>query len=251
LASISLAGFPILSTSSAKLSALLQERMHSQKKTALVFANSNLVMQCQHLRSWLRGEDVVLVNDGVGVDIAALMVAGQRFEENLNGTDFSPYLLKDLTTPHKLFLMGAAPGIAERAGRVIERDYGHEVVGTHDGFTTIDPQDLHGKINASGADIVLVALGNPRQEEWVRAHAPALRAGLLIGVGALFDFLSGNVPRAPRWMQALRMEWAFRLGHEPRRLVRRYTVDMVRFLVLCLRYPHRKAGVVRANGERL
>jgi beta-1,4-glucosyltransferase len=248
-ASISLAGLPILSTTSAKLSTLLQQRLQRHQKTSLVFANTNLVMQCPHLRTWLQDEEVVVVNDGVGVDIAALLFAGKRFKENLNGTDFSPYLLKDLKTPHKLFLLGGAAGVAEKAGSVIEREYGHQVVGIQDGFAAVPSLLLINRINASGADVVLVALGNPRQEEWVRAHSPQLSASLLMCVGALFDFLSGNVHRAPRWMQAFRLEWLFRLGREPRRLLRRYTLDIALFFILCLRYRRYQPGTTMAGGD--
>jgi beta-1,4-glucosyltransferase len=93
------------------------------------------------------------------------------------------------------------------------------------------------RINASGADIVLVALGNPRQEEWIRQNMGALNANLLVSVGALLDFLSGGVRRAPMWVQKIRFEWLYRLAQEPQRLLRRYTVDIARFLYLCLRYP--------------
>ncbi|MDT8992598.1 WecB/TagA/CpsF family glycosyltransferase [Curvibacter sp. APW13] len=249
-ANISLAGYSIRSTNSAALSALLQERLVGHIKTVLVFANANCVMQCQHLRTWLSGENVVLVNDGIGVDIAAMMVVGHRFEENLNGTDFLPFLFTQLATQQKVYLVGGMPEIAERAGKFIEAKFGHQVVGIQDGFSRIDPVLLQTRINSSGADVVLVALGNPRQEEWIKANAPNLNAPLVIGVGALLDFLSGTVVRAPVWMRALHLEWLFRLGHEPRRLMRRYTIDIGRFLSLCLRYPRDPLKQVKANGVR-
>lgn len=247
-ANISLAGFTIRSTNSAALSTLIQERLTSHIKTVLVFANANFVMQCQHLRTWLSAENVVLVNDGIGVDIAALMVVGHRFEENLNGTDFMPFMFSHMASSHRLFLVGGMPGIAESAGRVIEKKFSQQVVGTHDGFTNIDPVELREKINASGADIVLVALGNPRQEEWIQLNAPLLNSALVIGVGALLDFLSGNSTRAPIWMRGLHLEWLFRLWHEPRRLIRRYTIDIGRFLSLCLRYPRNHQSQVQTDG---
>jgi beta-1,4-glucosyltransferase len=81
---------------------------------------------------------------------------------------------------------------------------------------------------------VLVALGNPRQEAWILENSPELTPSTYIGVGALFDFMSGAMPRAPQWMRSVRMEWLFRLYKEPRRLVRRYTIDFLKFLYLCL-----------------
>lgn len=85
-------------------------------------------------------------------------------------------------------------------------------------------------INASGADIVLVALGVPRQELWLHRNAAFLNAGLTMGVGAAFDFFAGNVTRAPSWMRKARSEWMWRLAQEPRRLASRYLVGNGTFL---------------------
>jgi N-acetylglucosaminyldiphosphoundecaprenol N-acetyl-beta-D-mannosaminyltransferase len=78
------------------------------------------------------------------------------------------------------------------------------------------------QINRSGADVVWVGTGQPKQEKWMRRMRERLEAPLLIGVGAAFDFHAGLVPQAPLWMQNLGLEWSFRLAHEPRRLWRRY-----------------------------
>jgi len=234
-----LAGYPIISTTAAALSAMLQARLAAAKKTVLVFANTNFVLKCAPIRSWLCSEDVVIVNDGIGLDLAALIVCGRRYQENLNGTDFSPYLLKRLDVRRKIFLFGGKPGVAEKAGIVIEREFGHQVVGCLNGYSQMTSAALCDEINRSGAEIVLVAIGNPKQEEWIRANMSALNAKLFIGVGALFDFLSGGVQRAPRWIQRIHCEWLYRLYLEPRRLMRRYTVDVVSFLFLCLHWRHK------------
>ena len=89
-------------------------------------------------------------------------------------------------------------------------------------------------INASGADVVLVAFGNPAQETWILEHCDACDAPLMFGVGALLDFLSGNARRAPPWVRRLHLEWLYRLACEPRRLLRRYTWDLARFFRICL-----------------
>ncbi len=169
---------------------LAHERLESAHKTALLIANTNLILQCQPLRDWICSDEVVLVNDGIGLDIAALIKHGRHYQANLNGTDFLPYLLKALRTPQ--FSYGGKPGIAEKAGQVIERNFGQQVVGCMNGYTAISPTALCEAINNSGAEIVLVAKGNPLQEEWIRNHMRALDAKLFVGVGALFDFLSGE-----------------------------------------------------------
>jgi beta-1,4-glucosyltransferase len=89
-----LAGYPVLSIRSTDLCTLLQDRLEKRKKMALVFANTNFVVLCQPLRTWLCGQDVAIVNDGVGMDIAALFKYGEKFEENLNGTDFVPRFIR-------------------------------------------------------------------------------------------------------------------------------------------------------------
>lgn len=233
--SLPLAGYPIVSIASAALIPQLEQRLATPQKTILLFANTNLVLKCQAMRSWLCGHEVILVNDGIGLDIAALLMHGQRYQENLNGTDFLPLLLKSLQVRHKIYLLGGMPGVAEKAAAVIQNDMDHEVVGCTDGFSKLDADSLRHQINQSAAEIVLVAMGNPIQEEWIRANADALDARLLIGVGALFDFLSGKARRAPIWVQKIRFEWLFRLSLEPKRLLRRYTVDIASFMLLCLR----------------
>jgi exopolysaccharide biosynthesis WecB/TagA/CpsF family protein len=84
-------------------------------------------------------------------------------------------------------------------------------------------------INESGADILLLALGSPKQEAWFREHQSALRTPLTVGVGGTFEFLSGRIRRAPRWQQRCGMEWIFRLAQEPRRLCRRYLLGVLKF----------------------
>jgi beta-1,4-glucosyltransferase len=234
---LALAGYPVFSTTSNDLCEVLQERLQADRKTVLVFANTNFVLQCQPIRNWLNGDDVIIVNDGIGMDIASLLKHGKRYKDNLNGTDFMPLLFKTFTQRHKLFLLGGKSGVAEKAGDAIEQQTGQLVVGCADGYCHIDPSALCARINASGADIVLVAMGNPIQEEWIRQHMGTLNARLFVSVGALFDFLSGDVQRAPQWVQKIRFEWLYRLTREPRRLAQRYTLDLARFLFLCLRYP--------------
>jgi beta-1,4-glucosyltransferase len=234
---LELAGYPVFSTTSDDLCEVLQERLDAYRKTVLVFANTNFVLRCQNLRGWLNGDDVIIVNDGIGMDIASLMQHGKRYKDNLNGTDFMPLLLKTFTQSHKIFLLGGKPGVAQKAGEAITRQTGQQVVGCADGYGPSDAAALCARINDSGADIVLVAMGNPIQEQWIHQHMGALNARLLVSVGALFDFLSGGVQRAPKWVQKIRFEWLYRLTREPRRMAQRYTIDIARFLVLCLRYP--------------
>jgi beta-1,4-glucosyltransferase len=227
-----LAGYPVLSCPAATLASHLLRRLERGRPTLLLFANTNFVVQCAALRSRLRGPGVLIANDGLGMEIAARLVRRRGFPANLNGTDFLPPLLAAARAP--VFLLGSRPGVAERAaGRLATS--GVEVAGTCDGYAGMaDSAALVAAINASGARILVAALGNPLQERWLLEHRAELAAPLLIGAGALLDFLAGEVPRAPAWVRRARLEWLYRLAQEPRRLARRYTLDIVTFLRLCL-----------------
>nr|WP_243613379.1 WecB/TagA/CpsF family glycosyltransferase [Shimia aestuarii] len=176
--------------------------------------------------------DLVLP-DGIGVELAARM-QGEQIAENLNGTDFTPRLLRQAAEwGLSVFLLGGKPGTARAAAARLCLDIpGLQVAGTRDGYGDVArPLDVIEEINASGADIVLVAMGVPRQELWIDAHRQLIDAPLVLGVGALFDFLAGNVRRAPHWLRKRRMEWVWRLAMEPRRMAKRYLVGNATFLM--------------------
>jgi exopolysaccharide biosynthesis WecB/TagA/CpsF family protein len=173
-----------------------------------------------------------VLNDGVGVNIAAGLLTGRRFPENLNGTDFVPRYLDETEHAYRLFLLGAKPGVAERAGAAfLARAGRHAVVGARHGyFTQADIGSVVAEIRASEADMLLVALGNPAQEIFLARHAEAAGVRLAVAVGGLFDFASGDMPRAPALLRRAGLEWTFRLAMEPKRMWRRYVVGNPEFL---------------------
>ena len=144
------------------------------------------------------------------------------------------------------FLCGGLPGVADELAETLRRQFpGIEIVGTHTPpfrpLTTMERDDLAASINASGADIVWIGLGSPKQERFMAEMAPSLRCGALIGVGAAFDFLSGRKRQAPPWIQRSGFEWMFRLATEPRRLWKRYLVNNSAFVWLVTRHLLRQA----------
>lgn len=231
---IHIAGFPVLRTDRKTLAARLRENLLAGEQISLFFANANFVVHCDGMEAAMSGSKTIIVNDGIGLDIGAWLLSRRTFAENLNGTDFVPFLLEQLQPDIKVFLLGGRPGVASRAARHFAAK-GVCIVGARDGYGSLNSTELSEQINASGAEVVLVALGNPLQEQWILEHRERLQARLLVAVGALFDFAAGEVARAPLWLRRLRLEWLFRLVQEPRRLLRRYTWDMALFLVLCLR----------------
>ena len=231
---IALGGFPILRTTSAGLIQLMKAKMQQQQIT-LFFANTNFIVQCQPYQSAMSNDDTIIVNDGVGIDIATWLIHRKRFIENLNGTDFSPLFLQGLGTTARVFLIGAKPGIAQRAAQRLNIEYGINVVGARNGYDEAkDTEALIRDVNAANATVILVAMGNPYQEQWIMKNRQQLNAQVLLGVGALLDFLAGDKTRAPVIIQRLKMEWFYRLCLEPSHLLRRYTLDIAVFLRLCL-----------------
>jgi exopolysaccharide biosynthesis WecB/TagA/CpsF family protein len=176
----------------------------------------------------LRHASLVL-RDGVGIEIASRLLR-RRLRYNFVGTDFVPLLLRMVAAPRlRVFLFGAAPGVAVAAGDALKRSSpAIEIVGTENGYVDFD--DVAERVQSSRPDILLVALGNPLQERWIAANLSRLDVRVAIGVGALFDFLAGRVPRAPQWIRTLRCEWLYRFCLEPGRLWRRYLIGNVQFL---------------------
>lgn len=233
--SVAIGGFQVLSTTLKAFAGELSDALRAGLPRRVLFANTNFVVQCQALRERLDDPAVRIVNDGIGMDLAALWLHGRRFAGNPNGTDLVPYLCAHSTVPLRFYLLGGRPGVAVAAAEVLRREHGQVVVGVCDGYEgrARAGAALPGRIDAAAPDILLVALGNPLQERWIVEHAGGLRVPLVLGVGALLDFLSGEARRAPGWVRRWRMEWLYRLAHEPRRLLRRYSLDLLVFFRLC------------------
>jgi beta-1,4-glucosyltransferase len=246
---ISIAGFDVTQTTFQGLAQNLLQGLKNRNKATLFFANTNFIVQCRSQLHRMQDDSVIVVNDGVGMDIAALLIQKSRFQENLNGTDFTPYFFKRSQRPLRVYLVGGKQDVLQKAADYTRHQLGQEVAGVCDGYEDMQHRrNLIDKINRSKPDVVLVALGNPIQEEWILDNRPALDAGVVIGVGALFDFWAGDKPRAPRLVQRLRLEWFYRLCLEPRRLFRRYTVDIVKFLMHCHKYRYGDPAAVSPAG---
>jgi alpha-1,3-mannosyltransferase len=209
-----------------------------REPVAIAFANAhtlNVAADNAEFREALQNS--LVFNDGIGADIASRLLYGAPFPENLNGTDFGPNYLRASRHLYRIFLLGATPGTAERAAqRLASICPQHEFVGCHHGhFNAEQVPELIDRIRQVKADVLLVAMGNPKQELFIQRHLAATGCTLGIGVGALFDFLAGDVPRAMPWVQQCRLEWLFRLAQEPHRLARRYLAGIPLFLTRILR----------------
>lgn len=223
----------------------------SGRKTRVVFVNAHVINTAKSDPSYqtvLQSAELCL-SDGSGLAIAA-RAAGTPFAANTNGTDLFPVLCREaLARGRRIFLLGGREGVAARAAETIRAaGYGAAIAGTHHGYFkpgSAGEQAAIDAVNASGAEIVLVAMGVPMQDKWIAANASRLTAPVLAGVGGLFDFFAGNVSRAPLAVRAVGMEWAWRLALEPGRLWRRYIIGNAVFLsrIAALRIAAGTAGV--------
>jgi exopolysaccharide biosynthesis WecB/TagA/CpsF family protein len=249
---LDLDGVSISDLTRAELFARLHDALERRAQVCLGFCNANMLLKALCAPAYATAlRSLVLVSDGLGIDLCSLLFRGRFFRQNLNGTDLIPAFLAAETAPRTLFLLGAKPGIAEAAARNLMLAYPqHRVVGVRDGyFAPVETAAVVAEINAASPDILLVALGNPGQEQFIAENAHRIDARLLMGVGALLDYGAGAAVRAPAAFRLVRLEWLFRLLREPRRLGRRYTVDIVVFAAMILRL--RLAILVRGRPVRV
>jgi N-acetylglucosaminyldiphosphoundecaprenol N-acetyl-beta-D-mannosaminyltransferase len=164
----------------------------------------------------------LLLPDGIGVVTASRLLRLGRMER-VPGCEFALALCERAARRgHGIFLFGGSPDVNVGAERALRRRYpGIRIVGRRHGY--VSEAEMPGviqQINASGAEILFVALGSPKQELWIDAHAPQLRVKICQGVGGTFDVMAGRVRRAPRMFRAANLEWFYRLMSQPTRLVR-------------------------------
>ena len=210
---------------------------HSHKVYIANAHTLNIAYEDPYYKSVLKSADFIL-NDGTGLNWAAKR-AGDGFLDNLVGTDFVPKLCEAYSEKgYGFYFLGAHQGIAELAAKKLKESCpALRIVGFHHGYFSKDEnQQIIDAINNSYAHVLLVGFGNPKQEIWIHENIANLNVGVAIGVGAFFDYHSGRLRRAPKWMLRYGMEWIFRLSAEPRRLWKRYVMGNPKFIFRVLRY---------------
>lgn len=198
-----------------------------------------------HVVTAERNEEFAAAYDAAEVSVAdgqwvvwAARALGTPLPEKISGSDLTLPLAKRLgARGRSIYFVGGAKGAARKAAQRLTAECGVRTAGIEDGRIDLAAPDaaLLGRIQAARPDVVLVALGSPKQELWIHRNVAALRPAVLLGVGATLDFLAGHVRRAPPWISKSGLEWAFRLALEPRRLARRYLLDDPRFAAIVLR----------------
>jgi N-acetylglucosaminyldiphosphoundecaprenol N-acetyl-beta-D-mannosaminyltransferase len=226
---------PIRNVSMPEALDLIDDCIDGGKRRSFFFVNAHCINVSATDPAYHRillDDDAIVFGDGAGIRFARY-ISRQPPGENVNGTDLFPELCaRAATRKRSFFLLGARPGVPDEvARRIVTSHPGLRVAGIQHGyFDEMQTDSLVAAINASGADVLLVALGVPRQEHWIAAHRAKLDAPVVIAVGGLFDYYGGRIPRAPKFLRKALLEWAWRLAMEPRRMWRRYLVGNFTFM---------------------
>jgi N-acetylglucosaminyldiphosphoundecaprenol N-acetyl-beta-D-mannosaminyltransferase len=199
----------------------------------------NMAHKLPWYREFLNSADVVRL-DGAGISLAA-KIMGYKVPPRSTWADFGWPLLEMFARENvTVFFFGCAPGMAaEAAERALEQYPELEITGTEHGFIdwknpdSEDNRRLVERINE--ADVLIIGLGMPRQEQWILEHRNELNVKVIMTGGAVFNYLAGHEKRAPKWMLNSGLEWLFRLCLEPKRMFRRYVFGNPAFIMRVLK----------------
>lgn len=227
--------------------------MNGGRSIRASFVNADCVnISCRNVeyRDAVAGADLVFA-DGSGMRMAGRKL-GQPIADNVNGTDMFPLLCKAMAAAGKsVYLLGAREGIGDAVAQWIASNVpGLKVAGVQHGYFPPEQESrVISAIRSSGADLLLVAFGAPRQDVWIARHLSELGVKVAMGVGGLFDFYSGRIPRAPLWMRRLGIEWIYRFIQEPKRMWKRYLVGNFVFTYRVYRERARQSKQPPAGGQ--
>lgn len=236
---VNIAGINIDNISMEQAVERVYEFIDSNENHSIYTPNAEIMMEGitnDNIRQILNSADM-LVADGAGVVLAS-KILGQQVTQKVSGVDLvNNLLLSSSNRPIKFFLFGGKPGIADTAHANIICDYPQaEVVGTRNGYFSADEQDtIINEINNSGANVLLVCLGAPKQEQWIHTNKDKLKVQVCLGVGGTLDILAGNVKLAPDFFRDNGLEWLYRLFKEPWRFKRMLRLPKFVLYVLGIR----------------
>jgi N-acetylglucosaminyldiphosphoundecaprenol N-acetyl-beta-D-mannosaminyltransferase len=232
-------GVPLDATTPEALVERVVARAKSSERSVVAYANVHVLNQAyedESLRRFLGDADLVYC-DGSGVALAARAL-GMPVGKRLTGADFVWPLMRRLAVEElPVFLLAGEPASIEAAGGRLRTEVpGLRIAGTAHGYQALPEEaELVAAINESGAKILFVGMGTPRQERFVARNRDRIEVPVIWVVGALFDFVSGRLRRGPAWMTGHHLEWLARLLVEPRRLAGRYLVGNPLFVLRLLR----------------
>lgn len=211
--------------------------LQGEHAARVVTPNAEIAYEALHdenMRTLLNSAELMLP-DGAGVVLASKILK-TPLKQKVAGVDFADGLLGVLeTTGQSLYLLGSKPGVGELAAQKMTQKHPKlRIAGIADGYFQ-DEAPVIDKINASGADVLFVCLGAPKQEQFMARHQKALHVKLMAGLGGTLDSFAGTVKRAPKWMIRLNLEWLYRLIKEPKRFIRMLRLPKYLWAVVCKR----------------
>ena len=218
---VNILGVDVDAVTMAEAVDVVRRDMDTRAGVMVATANAEMLMRATHdeeLRRILNASALV-VPDGAGTVWAARHL-GHAMPERVAGYDLAQELLRCAPAEgRRVYFFGSAPGVAEKAKAKAEQLYpGIEIVGVRNGFfSPADNAAIIAEIRAARPDLLLVALGVPKQEKWIAAHLAELDVPVAIGVGGTLDVMAGVMKRAPLWMQKAKLEWLFRGLMQPKR----------------------------------
>lgn len=211
-------------------------KLESDVEFQSVYKNANLILT--------DGKPLLWISKWYGTPIKA----------KVSGSDLFPRICElAARKDYRLFFLGAAEGVAEKAADKLRGYYANlNIVGTYSPTRGFEKDETKVEqviqiVRNAYPDILILALGSPKQEKFIFEHLDKLQVPLSVGLGASIDFVAGNVKRAPKWMSEHGLEWLYRLMQDPQRMFRRYIVDDMQILALAIKYrPRREKGRIKA-----
>ncbi len=204
------------------------------KKSTITAINPEKIMKAKKnlILKGLLNSSTYKIADGIGIIIASKLKRG-NIKKRITGID-SMDMLCQLSNEkgYKIFMYGGKEEVVKQAKKNLEKRYSNiNIVGYINGYEKNNDWIIK-KINKQKPNILFVALGSPKQEFWIKDNIDKLNVNIIQGVGGSFDVVSGNIKRAPMWMQKIGLEWLYRLIKEPKRIKRQ--LQLFKFLILVL-----------------
>ncbi|HHW57114.1 MAG TPA: WecB/TagA/CpsF family glycosyltransferase [Clostridia bacterium] len=239
-------GVPIDPVTMTEALEILSGFLRESKLHIVATPNAEIVMMAQKDREYMEilNNTDLNVPDGSGI-VFASKVFKKPLKERVAGFDLMMEFIKNISSKNvKIYLLGAKPEIVEQARINLRKLYpAIKIVGTHDGyFTENEEEKIIDEINSSGAEVLFVALGAPKQEKWIYKNRGKLKVKIAMGVGGSFDVIAGKAKRAPYLYRKLGLEWLYRLIQEPWRYKRMMALPKFAFKVLFYRKKAKKQG---------
>ena len=222
--------------------------VRANKKSYVVTPNMDHIVMLEKDRLFRRIYDdaSLVLTDGKPL-IWISRFYGTPIKEKVSGSDLFPQICElAAKNNYKIYILGAAEGVAEKAAEKLMHKYsGLKVVGTYSpplGFEKDkkEVKKIVSIINGSKADILAVALGSPKGEKFIYRIRNYINVAMSISIGATIDFEAGNVKRAPKWMSSIGLEWLFRITQDPKRMIKRYWKDAVSIVPIMRKYRIKK-----------